>query len=497
MTKRKMILALVTVCLIVVIGGYLISQNFTLFGNGNSAEIPRYTLVEATEDGLVSCEFHGRGYCSGDSIEFEVESEVEFEIEIEIGWVLINSGLGQNMIIAEELTINLKPEVEIERTIESYCLDYERPNPSSQESFELQIEPGAYGLDAVKLIEFINTAPENRTSIEAVQIALWVLLDDVVDIPISHSESDILDAKWLLENTGVEVSEKRLFQIVGKTEEEIRQKFEAEYEASAQIVDMVLTTEDFEITLSKMGMFSGYIGEGDFAEGFRVDLKVKNVGDESAYFSVWDVLLNTTEGVFDERSYYETITSGDIAEGKSKEGYLLFSKVPEEVTVEEMVIYEVSGDAPFYFFDFEHDEAYTILDVYEELYLKSAIVVEETISQGDFSITLLRVGSSPYLDYDMENLVIYEATGFRVDLRIKSISGEIRYLPRSDIFIVDNLGNVYSSDIYTYGIVELGQFNPDAIKEGFVLFPSLNENASQIEIVIDHYSGQIRFMVNL
>jgi len=174
-----------------------------------------YSLVDAVEQGIASTEFRGTGYCAGDSIQSRIKSEVEFEVEIEIepGWVLINSGSGQNMIIAEETTITLKPKAELEITIEAYCLDIEKSNPSSEETLSLQAAPGPYETQVVELMRFVRTAPRVRRSVKAVQIALWVLLGDVSkdDIRISHSDSDILDAEWLLENIGMDVSARRIF----------------------------------------------------------------------------------------------------------------------------------------------------------------------------------------------------------------------------------------------------------------------------------------------
>ena len=48
--------------------------------------------------------------------------------------------------------------------------------------------------------------------------------------------------------------------------------------------------------------------------------------------------------------------------------------------------------------------------------------------------------------------------------------------------IVDNVGNQYNTEYG--GTLELGEIYPTVTMEGYVLFPSLNENASQITIII-------------
>jgi len=113
------------------------------------------------------------------------------------------------------------------------------------------------------------------------------------------------------------------------------------------------------------------------------------------------------------------------------------------------------------------------------LYLQSAITVEETITQGDFSITLLRVGHFTHLKYDTWG---DEVTEFRADLRVTNIAGQQEYIFTHYIVVVDDLANQYD---YEYGgTLELGLILSGVTREGYVLFPSLNENASQITIII-------------
>ncbi|UCC58922.1 MAG: hypothetical protein JSW14_03215 [Candidatus Bathyarchaeum sp.] len=178
-------------------------------------EIELYSLVNATEHGIVNTEFRGMGLCSADSILMKIKSEVEYEIEIEIepGWVLINSGSGQNMITVGGLTITVEPEIEKNVKIEAYCLDIDLDNPSFEETLSLQTNLGAYGSEAVELMAFVSNTPKTKLQWRSVQIALWVLLDDVstYDLMIEYSDYHIQNAKWLLEKIKVDTSEKRIF----------------------------------------------------------------------------------------------------------------------------------------------------------------------------------------------------------------------------------------------------------------------------------------------
>ena len=218
-----------------------------------------YSLIDATEQGVVSAEFRGTGYCSGDSIELKIESKVEYgvKIEIEPGWVLINSGAGQNMIITEERTITVRPKAELEVTIEAYCLDIDRDNPSSFETLSLKNATGNYRIEVVKLIKFVNSAPEMRRSISAVQIAVWVLLGDISSdgVLIDYSEDDIIDAKWLLENIGVNVNEKRIMREIFERPSipvEITQYSIFEKDGYIHIIGEIKNTGNLRMTLIEL-----------------------------------------------------------------------------------------------------------------------------------------------------------------------------------------------------------------------------------------------------
>jgi len=256
------------------------------------------------------------------------------------------------------------------------------------------------------------------------------------------------------------------------TEEEATQMFEAKYAASATLVDKVLVTEDFEITVENMGMFSRYT-YNDFEREFRIDLKVRNMGGGTKSFNVYGTCVVTTTGLQCEISFYGTFEGGDISAGATKQGYLLFDDVLETANIARLVINEI------YIFDFEKDEAYTLVEMYENRYLQSAISVQQTITKEDFSITLVRVGHFTHREYDTWG---DEVTEFRVDLEVTSIANESEYLFASNIVVLDNLHNQYD---YTYGgTLELGEIYPRVTREGYVLFPTIDENADRITVIV-------------
>lgn len=174
-----------------------------------------YTLAEAIDSDKISVEISGTGYSSGQSMRIKINSNLNMIINITLkpGIVLANSGSGQNMITAESKTIKVKPKIEVDIEIEAYCLDAHKDNPSSSETFSIQADSGKYGEDAIKLLQSLEDVSDYKKSVIAIQIALWVITDDISreDIAFDFSEEDINDAKWLLENVEIDISNKKLF----------------------------------------------------------------------------------------------------------------------------------------------------------------------------------------------------------------------------------------------------------------------------------------------
>lgn len=180
--------------------------------------IRRYTLYEAlNDDDAFTITLRGKGYCSGDAIKLELKAEMDVtaEVEIEPGTVLINSGSGQNMIIAETRTIKLEPGVELEITLEAYCLDLHRDNPNSTEVFNIQPRSAGYSIDASRLMQSLSNVDWEHKSVSGIQLALWALVENPARATVEEvfhvSESALEDAAWLLTNIGINPDQTNLF----------------------------------------------------------------------------------------------------------------------------------------------------------------------------------------------------------------------------------------------------------------------------------------------
>jgi hypothetical protein len=175
-----------------------------------------YELPFAISEDFVSCEMTGRGYCSGLTIRLRLTSNLNLTIDVEIkpGWVLINSGSGQNMILLEQRTFEVDVDADIDVNLEGYCLDLHKGNPSYSQNFSIVNGTNPYGEDVDTLLEYLAGLSSSEYTIVPVQLAIWVLTDDIAEneIPFDYHSSDIDDARDLLEGAGFDVSGKNLFQ---------------------------------------------------------------------------------------------------------------------------------------------------------------------------------------------------------------------------------------------------------------------------------------------
>lgn len=174
------------------------------------------SLLEAfTEEGI-TITLTGTGYCSGETIKIKIKAELEasVDLKVESGTVLVNSGEGQNMIIAETSTVRIEPEIELEIKLEAYCLDMYKDNPSQEEGFTISEDSG-YCVEAIELIQSLSEVTWEHKSVPGIQLALWAVIEDPLRSEVSSifriSESDLEDAAWLLENIGIDHTQKNLF----------------------------------------------------------------------------------------------------------------------------------------------------------------------------------------------------------------------------------------------------------------------------------------------
>jgi hypothetical protein len=203
--------------------------------------IPEYELGEAIKNGYVEAKISGRcnsmfgcngllggGISSGDSITIQFKSLVDYTIKIFVveGQFLLAEGDAQNMVIKEVRGIPLSggfsflPRSQIVLSpyqantylFSAYCVNFHKPNPTNATVFSLS---GLAAPDIIKVLEVVDILPSNVTSVAAIQVAIFVIVDDVskdeLDERFSVEAVDILNAKIILETVGIDISQKKLF----------------------------------------------------------------------------------------------------------------------------------------------------------------------------------------------------------------------------------------------------------------------------------------------
>jgi len=203
--------------------------------------IPEYELGEAIKNGYVEAKISGRcnpmfgcggllggGISSGDSITIQFKSLVDYTIKIFVveGQLLLAEGDAQNMVIKEvrgiplsggfsflpRSQIVLNPYQAQTYLFSAYCVNFHKSNPTNATVFSLS---GLAAPDVVNVLEVIDILPSNVTSVVAIQVAIFVIMDDVskdeLDERFSVKAEDIINAKTILEAAGIDISQKRLF----------------------------------------------------------------------------------------------------------------------------------------------------------------------------------------------------------------------------------------------------------------------------------------------
>ena len=192
-----------------------------------TVETPIYTLNEAIDTDLVRAEITGSGASSGDSINLELTRKASdtLEITVPLGTVLHASGGAQDMVVLKLSGIpegsqwiipvskivldSSEPQTFI---LKAYCLDFHKANPSSSTKFSVGT---AADPQILQILNAVDNLSSDIASVAAIQIAIWVVTEDVSVNELSNrfpaEHDDINNAKIILEEAGIDTFSKKLF----------------------------------------------------------------------------------------------------------------------------------------------------------------------------------------------------------------------------------------------------------------------------------------------
>ena len=116
---------------------------------------------------------------------------------------------------------------------------------------------------------------------------------------------------------------------INSSNKKVMQSSEEEYNKNAIDINKKISKGNFEVIVTKAGFFEpeDWIGKKQY---LRVDLEIKNIGNQSEYFSPEGIVI-----IDDQKNQYERTFGGTIDgfskiyPGVTKKGYVLFEGVPK------------------------------------------------------------------------------------------------------------------------------------------------------------------------
>ena len=138
-------------------------------------------------------------------------------------------------------------------------------------------------------------------------------------------------------------------------EKELAELNEQSFSKNAIDVNKKLSKGNFEVTVQRVGLFNPMVTYGEPEEYFRMDMEVKNIGDEKEYFSPSGLAILDNQGNQFEREYGGTLdTFSEIYPGVKKNGYILFKNIP--ITAQTIkLVFELGHDANYDAYSYEYN----------------------------------------------------------------------------------------------------------------------------------------------
>jgi HEAT repeats/PBS lyase HEAT-like repeat len=188
-----------------------------------------FNLAEAIVEEYINAVFEGRGDSSGDSINGKVRNKTRRTLYLRVrsGIRLDNRDSHAQDMLVQGLSpgdssyprlgcLELSPGALVTFTLRAYCEDFTLANPGIEDRLTIAGRArGELGRLFATLGELPDEGISGSTSIEAAQVAVWVLTNNVTRSQLAASfpvaEPDIRAARALLRRARISVSNRRLF----------------------------------------------------------------------------------------------------------------------------------------------------------------------------------------------------------------------------------------------------------------------------------------------
>ena len=117
---------------------------------------------------------------------------------------------------------------------------------------------------------------------------------------------------------------------------------------------------------------------------------------------------------------------------------------------------------------------------FEKDYQKNGTTVNKTITQGDFKVTLNKVGNFKYADWNTDEY-------FRLDMTVTNVGNEKEMFYLDGLAVLDNNSNQYTEkfNLIDGSLESLEDIRSGVTINGFVLVEPLPENTKNITVVFE------------
>jgi hypothetical protein len=208
--------------------GWIPKTEVGILRNEDGQPCVQLSLEKAISLDAVDAELSGTGNSSGGAVVVKGKSNLAFTIcaTVAPGTVLLNSSpRAQNMVLAGVITqrvpgrglrlvpsIRFTPDIEVERTLSAFCLDFLKNNPSPRNRFRM----------GGRQDSLVNRVLLRETSdVRTTQLAIWAIRGGITRASalakFGSDSTDIAAAEALLNRAGVATAGYRLFAPVRNT----------------------------------------------------------------------------------------------------------------------------------------------------------------------------------------------------------------------------------------------------------------------------------------
>lgn len=192
---------------------------------------------------------------------------------------------------------------------------------------------------------------------------------------------------------------------------------------------------------------------------------VKSFGIKQSDFVDYQIMLT---GIGVGKAYEWRIPKNEIKKGSSISG-----DVELKFTLENGTIFK--NETSIYGL-----EAYTeeeIKQMEDEIFAKTATTINNTISKGNFTVTVIKAGFISEHDYGVKKDYL------RVDLRVKNVSQETETFTPSGMVVLEGTNQYEKS--YGGTLDVFSQIYPGVEKEGYVLFENVPNTAKNLKLAFE------------